>query len=88
MPVRGIRGATTVGNNEARAIYDATLEMLNTIVKLNGVLVTDYDGVSAVPPKNGRYEPDRGPRPDRGYIAVQHHGGAATVWYNEISLIE
>ncbi len=59
-----------------------------TIVKLNGELVTDYDGVSPVPPKKGQYEPERGPRPDEGYIAVQHHGGAATVWFKEITLIQ
>ena len=58
-----------------------------TIVHLNGVLVTDYDGVSPVPPKTGQYEPDRGPRPDQGYIAIQHHGGAATLWFKEITLI-
>jgi Domain of Unknown Function (DUF1080) len=57
-----------------------------TTVKLNGVLVTDYDGVAAVPPKKGIYEPDRGPRPDTGYIAIQHHGGAASVTFKEISL--
>jgi len=61
---------------------------LRTIVKLNGVVVTDYDGVSPVPPKNGQYEPDRGPRPAEGYIAVQHHGGGATVWFKEITLIK
>lgn len=59
-----------------------------TIVKLNGVLVTDYDGVALVPPKRGQYEPDRGPRPDTGYIAIQHHGGADTVWFRQITLIE
>jgi hypothetical protein len=58
-----------------------------TIVTLNGAVVTDYDGHSAVPPKKGRYEPERGPRPDTGYIAVQHHGGAATVWFREISFL-
>ena len=58
-----------------------------TIVRMNGVVVTDYDGVAAVPPKKGRYEPDRGPRPDEGYIAIQHHGGAATLWFKEITLI-
>jgi hypothetical protein len=58
-----------------------------TTVKLNGVVVTDYDGVAAVPAKKGKYEPDRGPRPDQGYIAIQHHGGAATVWFKEITLI-
>ena len=66
---------------------EITMKGPRTIVKLNGVLVTDYDGVAAVPPKKGRYEPDRGPRPDTGYIAVQHHGGAATVWFKEITLI-
>ena len=55
---------------------EITMQGPRTIVKLNGVLVTDYDGVSPVPPKKGQYEPDRGPRPDTGYIAVQHHGGA------------
>jgi hypothetical protein len=58
-----------------------------TIVHLNGVLVTDYDGVAPVPPKKGQYEPDRGPRPDEGYIAIQHHGGAPTLWFKEITLI-
>jgi hypothetical protein len=59
-----------------------------TVVRLNGVLVTDYDGVAPVPPKKGQYEPDRGPRPDEGYIAIQHHGGAATLWFKEITLIQ
>jgi hypothetical protein len=57
-----------------------------TIVKLNGVVVTDYDGHSPVPPKKGKYEPERGPRPDTGYIAIQHHGGKDTVWFKEIAL--
>ena len=50
------------------------------------MVVTDYDGVSPVPPKKGQYEPDRGPRPDTGYIAIQHHGGDAVVTFKEISL--
>jgi len=41
MPVRGIRGATTVGKNGADAIYEATRELLETIVKLNGVRPED-----------------------------------------------
>ncbi len=59
-----------------------------TIVRLNGVVVTDYDGVAPVPPKKGQYEPDRGPRPDEGYIAIQHHDGAPTLWFKEITLIK
>ncbi len=65
---------------------EITMQGLRTMVKLNGELVTDYDGVATVPPKRGRYEPDRGPRPTSGYIAIQHHGGNATVWFREISL--
>ncbi len=67
---------------------EITMKGPRTIVKLNGVLVTDYDGVSPVPPKKSRWEPERGPRPDTGYIAIQHHGGNATVWFKEIALIK
>jgi len=66
---------------------EIVMKGLRTTVTLNGVLVTDYDGHSPVPPKHGQYEPERGPRPDSGFIAVQHHGGAATVWFREISLV-
>jgi chorismate mutase len=41
MPVRGVRGATTVATNDSKAIYDATLELLNSIVRLNGVRPED-----------------------------------------------
>jgi chorismate mutase len=41
MPVRGVRGATTVPRNDADAIYAATLELLNTIVRLNGMRPED-----------------------------------------------
>jgi hypothetical protein len=59
-----------------------------TTVTVNGVVVTDYDGVSAVPEKAKTYEPDRGRRPDTGYIAVQHHGGKGIVTFKEITLIK
>jgi chorismate mutase len=41
MPVRGVRGATTAAKNEASVMYDATLELLSTIVRLNGVRAED-----------------------------------------------
>lgn len=65
---------------------EITLKGPRTTVKLNGILVTDYDGAAPVPPKKGQYEPDRGPRPDSGYIAIQHHGGASSITFKEISL--
>src|SRR5260370_18912498 len=65
---------------------DITLDGLRTIVKLNGVLVTDYDGVSAVPPKEKDYEPDRGSRPASGYIGLQKHDDEAVISFKEISV--
>src|ERR1017187_8160713 len=65
---------------------EITMKGQRTTVKLNGVLVTDYDGAAPVPDKKSVYEPDRGPRPDTGYIAIQPHGGAASVSFKEISL--
>jgi len=65
---------------------DITLDGPRTIVKVNGVLVTDYDGSSPVPPKVQPYEPERGPRPDSGYIAVQAHDPSAVITFKEISV--
>lgn len=61
------------------------MDGLRTRVKLNGVLVTDYDGVSPVPPKQKSFEPDRGPRPVTGYIGLQNHDDNATIFFKEIS---
>lgn len=65
---------------------DITLAGLRTIVKLNGALVTDYDGVSAVPARAHDWEPQRGPRPELGYIAIQHHDDKAVIYIREISV--
>jgi hypothetical protein len=62
------------------------LDGLRTIVKVNGVLVTDYDGVSPVPEKKKPFEPDRGPRPEEGYIAIQHHDENCVISFKEISV--
>ena len=64
---------------------DITLDGLRTTVRLNGVLVTDYDGVSPVPERTKPYEPERRPRPESGYIAVQNHDLEAVLSFKEIS---
>jgi len=64
---------------------EITLDGLRTMVRLNGVLVTDYDGVSEVPPKKLPYEPDRGPRPETGYIGLQGHDDRAIIYFQEVS---
>jgi chorismate mutase len=37
VPVRGIRGATTVASNDASAIVEATAELLGQLVSLNAI---------------------------------------------------
>jgi chorismate mutase len=41
MPVRGVRGATTVAANEAAAIADGTVELLRVLVERNGIRPED-----------------------------------------------
>ncbi len=65
---------------------EITIDGPRTIVYVNGVLVTDYDGVSPVPERKQSYEPQRGPRPDSGYIGVQGHDDRAVFYFKEISV--
>jgi len=65
---------------------DITLAGLRTIVKINSALVTDYDLVSLVPGRTYPWEPQRGPRPESGYIALQHHDDHAIIYFREISV--
>jgi hypothetical protein len=65
---------------------DITLDGLRTVVHVNGVLVTDYDGVSPVPERTKSYEPERRPRPASGYIGLQNHDASAIIYFKEISL--
>ncbi len=66
--------------------FDITLDGLRTIVHLNGVVVTDYDGVSPVPERTKTYEPERKPRPETGYIGLQNHDERAVIYFREVSL--
>jgi hypothetical protein len=65
---------------------DITLDGPGTIVVLNGVKVTDYTEGQAVPPKVKSYEPDRGPRPNFGYIGLQNHSNRDTVLFKEAAV--
>jgi hypothetical protein len=65
---------------------DITLDGPRTIVVENGVKVTDYIEGQPVPPKQNWYEPERGPRPDEGYIGLQNHGEEDVVYFKEVSL--
>jgi hypothetical protein len=67
---------------------EITLEGNRTIVYVNGVLVTDYTGRDSVPEKVETYEPDRGPRPEKGYIGLQNHSEEDEMHIREVSVKE
>jgi hypothetical protein len=63
-----------------------TLEGKRTLVEVNGVLVTDFSEGDPVPPKVKDYEPDRGPRPNSGYLGLQNHDDNGRVHFREVSV--
>lgn len=65
---------------------EITLKGDTTRVKLNGVLVTDFHEGEPVPPKKETFEPDRGPRPESGYIGLQNHSDEDVVYFKEVSV--
>ena len=65
---------------------EITLDGPHTVVVLNGVKVTDYTEGQQVPPKVKNYEPDRGRRPDSGYIGLQNHGEGSEVYFKEVAI--
>ncbi len=65
---------------------DITVDEQRTIVYLNGVKVTDFAEGQPVPAKPpGSHDPDRGPRPDSGFIGLQSHPGSE-VYFKEVSV--
>jgi len=63
-----------------------TLRGPRTVVELNGALVTDFKEGDSVPDKKVWYEPDRGLRPNLGYIGLQNHDDTAHVQFKEVSV--
>jgi Domain of Unknown Function (DUF1080) len=65
---------------------EITLDGPRTIVVLNGVKVTDFTEGQSVPPKVKSYEPERGPRPETGYIGLQNHSDSDAVLFKEVAV--
>jgi hypothetical protein len=65
---------------------EITLDGPRTIVYVNGVKVTDYKEGDPVPERKFDFEPQRGSRPDSGYIGVQNHGESDVVFFKEIAV--
>ena len=57
-----------------------------TTVSVNGEMVNTFRGDQPVPERQKYYEPQRGPRPDIGYIGLQNHDEESTIWFKEVSV--
>jgi hypothetical protein len=64
---------------------EITLNGLETIVYLNGVKVTDYKEGDPVPPRKFDFEPQRGLRPEFGFMGIQNHSDKDVVFFKEVS---
>jgi hypothetical protein len=53
---------------------------------VNGVEVTDYTEGEPTPPKKLDFEPERGIRPNYGYIGLQNHSDNDVVFFKEVAI--
>jgi hypothetical protein len=65
---------------------EITLDGPRTIVTVNDVRVTDYTEGEPVPDKKFDFEPQRGPRPNYGYIGLQNHSDKDIVFFKEVAV--
>jgi hypothetical protein len=65
---------------------EITLDGPKTIVVLNGTKVTDYTEGDPVPERKQTFEPQRGPRPNEGYIGLQNHSDNDIVFFKEVAV--
>ena len=65
---------------------EITLDGPRTVVVLNGVKVTDYTEGQPVPERKFDFEPQRGPRPNDGYIGLQNHSENDIVFFKEVAV--
>jgi hypothetical protein len=64
------------------------IEGPRTQVFVNDVKVTDYTEGQPVPDKKASYEPDRGTRPDQGWIGLQNHSDKDVVYFKTVEVLE
>jgi hypothetical protein len=63
-----------------------TLDGPHTVVMLNDVKVTDYTEGQPVPERKFDFEPQRGTRPNEGYMGLQNHSDNDVVLFKEVSV--
>ncbi len=62
------------------------LDGQTTRIEVNGAVVNEFEGSQEVPDRQKWFEPQRGPRPDSGYIGLQNHDGRSIVHFREVSV--
>jgi hypothetical protein len=65
---------------------EIALDGPRTIVTLNGVKVSDYTEGDPVPERKFSFEPQRGTRPNDGYIGLQNHSDNDVVFFKEVAV--
>jgi len=65
---------------------EITLKGDRVLVRVNGQAVNDFDPRGPVPKRTKDYEPERGPRPESGYIGLQNHDKDSIVYFKEVSV--
>jgi hypothetical protein len=65
---------------------EITLDGPRTKVTVNNVEVTDYTEGEPTPPKKLDFEPERGIRPNYGYIGLQNHSDKDVVFFKEVAI--
>jgi hypothetical protein len=63
-----------------------TLDGPHTIVVLNDVKVTDYTEGQPVPVRKFDFEPERGIRPNEGFMGLQNHSDNDIVFFKEVAV--
>jgi hypothetical protein len=65
---------------------EITLDGPRTIVAVNGQKVTDYTEGQPVPEHKFDFEPQRGPRPVKGWFGLQNHSDKDVVFFKEVAM--
>jgi Domain of Unknown Function (DUF1080) len=63
------------------------LEGPRTQVFVNDVKVTDYTEGQPVPPKKLAHEPERGLRPEKGWIGLENHSDKDVVYFKTVAIL-
>lgn len=65
---------------------EITLDGPRTVVIVNGQKVTDYTEGQPVPARKFDFEPQRGLRPNTGWIGLQNHSDGDVVYFKEVAI--